>query len=83
MNLPFIIQKISHELVEMIMMNPSEPHRHDHEELIIMTHGHPSHLIDFTSELLNPPVIVYVAQGKVHSFIPDENTRGVGDTIHE
>ena len=76
MNLPFVIQKISHELVEMIMMNPSEPHRHDHEELIIVTHGHPSHLIDFTAELLNPPVIVYVAQGKVHSFIPDENTRG-------
>jgi AraC family transcriptional regulator, transcriptional activator of pobA len=76
MDVPFVIQKISQELVEMIMMNPSEPHRHDHEELLIVTHGNPTHVVDFTAELLEPPVIVYVAQGKVHSFIPDGNTRG-------
>jgi AraC family transcriptional regulator, transcriptional activator of pobA len=76
MNVPFVIQKISRELVLAILMNPSEPHRHDHEELLIITHGHPTHVVDFTAELLDPPVIVYVAQGKVHSFIPDENTLG-------
>ncbi len=76
MNVPFVIQKISRELVELIILNPSEPHRHDHEELIIVTHGHPSHLVDFTSRMIEPPVIIYVAQGKVHSFIPDEHTRG-------
>ncbi|MEI6433916.1 MAG: AraC family transcriptional regulator [Bacteroidota bacterium] len=76
MKVPFVIQKISSELVEEILMNPSEPHRHDHEELIIVTHGSPTHLVDFTAELLDTPVIVYIAQGKVHSFIPDENTRG-------
>ena len=52
MNVPFVIQKISRDVVETILMNPSEPHRHDHEELIIVTHG------------------------KVHSFIPDEDTLG-------
>jgi AraC family transcriptional regulator, transcriptional activator of pobA len=76
MNIPFVIQKVSQELVEMILMNPSEPHRHDHEELIIVTHGNPTHVVDFRFELLDPPVIVYVAQGKVHSFVPDGNTRG-------
>lgn len=76
MNVPFIIQKISRELVESIIMNPSVPHRHDHEELLIITHGCPTHFVDFAGELLDPPVIVYVAQGKVHSFIPCENTRG-------
>jgi AraC family transcriptional regulator, transcriptional activator of pobA len=76
MNVPFIIQKISQELVESILMNPSEPHRHDHEELIIVTHGNPTHVVDFKAELLDPPVIVYVARGKVHTFIPDEHTRG-------
>ena len=76
MNVPFIIQKVSRELIEMILMNPSAPHRHDHEELIIVTQGNPTHFVDFAAELLEPPVIVYIAQGKVHSFIPDENTRG-------
>jgi AraC-like DNA-binding protein len=76
MNVPFVIQKISRELVEEILLNPSEPHRHDHEELIIVTHGSPAHYVDFASVLLEPPVIVYIALGKVHSFIPDENTRG-------
>jgi AraC family transcriptional regulator, transcriptional activator of pobA len=76
MNVPFTINKISQELVESIIMNPSQPHRHDHEELIIVTHGHPIDLVDFTAEKAEPPVVVYVAQGKVHSFIPDENTRG-------
>ncbi len=76
MNVPFFIQKISQELVKSIIMNPSEPHRHDHEELLIITHGNPTHVIDFTSGLLKPPVIVYVAQGKAHSFIPDGDTRG-------
>jgi AraC family transcriptional regulator, transcriptional activator of pobA len=76
MNIPFNIQKISRELVESILINPSEPHRHDHEELIIITHGHPKHLIDFTVESIDPPVILYIAQGKVHSFIPDKDTLG-------
>jgi AraC family transcriptional regulator, transcriptional activator of pobA len=76
MNVPFEIQKITGEVIGMILMNPSEPHRHDHEELIIVTHGNPTHLVDFTSEILDPPVIVYIAQGKVHSFLPDMETRG-------
>jgi len=76
MEVPFVIQKITGEMVEVVLMNPSEPHRHDHEELIIITHGYPTHFIDFTPMVLEPPVIVYVAQGKIHSFIPDEKTRG-------
>jgi AraC-like DNA-binding protein len=67
---------ISREVVDQILMNPTSPHRHDHEELIIVTHGHPTHFVDFSSELLEPPVIIYVAHGKVHSFVPDEETKG-------
>ena len=76
MDVPFVIQKISRDLVETILMNPSEPHRHNHEELIIITHGQPTHFVDFTSQLIEPPMIIYVAQGKVHSFLPDEDTLG-------
>ena len=76
MNIPFSIQKISAELIGSIRMNPAEPHRHGHEELIIVTHGNPTHHVNFEAEVVEPPVILYVAQGKVHSFIPDEKTRG-------
>jgi hypothetical protein len=67
----FSITKISREVVESIRINPAEPHRHDHEELIIITHGNPTHYVDFVPEILEPPVIVYVAHGKIHSFLPD------------
>ncbi|HPR27224.1 hypothetical protein [Lentimicrobium sp.] len=57
-------------------LNPASTHRHDHEELWIITHGNPEYTVDFVSETLEAPVIVYVAQGKVHSFVPDHQTRG-------
>ncbi len=76
MNNPFTILPLSCEVLEPLALNPNAPHRHDHEELWIITHGNPSHSVDFVEESLESPVIVYVAQGKVHSFIPDEHTRG-------
>jgi AraC family transcriptional regulator, transcriptional activator of pobA len=73
---PFKIVKLTREHTESALLNPIEPHRHDHEELIIITHGNPVHFLDFTKEELQSPVIVYVAQGKVHNFIPDSETQG-------
>jgi AraC-like DNA-binding protein len=73
---PFIIVKLTKEVTEPVLLNPVDPHRHDHEELLIITHGKPVHYLDFTKEELQSPVIVYVAQGKVHSFIPDAETQG-------
>lgn len=31
---------------------------------------------DFKSEVLESPVVVYISQGKVHSFLPDDQTQG-------
>ncbi len=76
MDKPFKITKLTGELLEPARVNPVEPHRHDHEELIILTHGRPSHYVDFLLSDLITPVIVYVARGKVHSFHPDSETRG-------
>jgi AraC family transcriptional regulator, transcriptional activator of pobA len=76
MNDPFKITKLTGEMMESATINPVEPHRHDHEELIIITHGAPTHFVDFTESDLIPPVIVFVAMGKVHSFHPDLETRG-------
>jgi AraC family transcriptional regulator, transcriptional activator of pobA len=73
---PFTITPLTCEFLEPLALNPLETHRHDHEELWIITHGTPVHSVNFSSETLQSPVIVYVAQGKVHSFIPDENTLG-------
>ncbi len=76
MIVPFKIIKLTKEVTEPVLLNPLEPHRHDHEELLIITHGKPVHYLDFTKEILQSPVIVYVAQGKVHNFIPDTETQG-------
>lgn len=73
---PFKILKITKDVFESAIINPVSPHRHDHEELLIITHGKPHHFIDFTKVELQSPVIVFVAQGKVHSFIPDADTQG-------
>lgn len=64
------------DLLEPLMLNPGEAHRHEHEELWIITHGQPFHSIDFNEEQLSSPVIVYIAHGKVHSLRPDHETRG-------
>jgi AraC family transcriptional regulator, transcriptional activator of pobA len=76
MKVPFKILRITKEITEPIILNPAAPHRHDHEELLIITHGNPVHHVDYTEHRLQAPVIVYVAQGKIHSFIPDPETRG-------
>ncbi|MDO9257561.1 MAG: helix-turn-helix transcriptional regulator [Bacteroidales bacterium] len=76
MNVPFKIIKLTKEFIEPVLLNPIPSHRHDHEELLIITHGKPVHFLDYTKETLQPPVIVYVAQGKVHNFVPDAETSG-------
>jgi AraC-like DNA-binding protein len=76
MDVPFKIVKLTKEFIEPVLLNPIPSHRHDHEELLIITHGIPFHYLDYTKEILESPVIVYVAQGKVHNFIPDSETQG-------
>ncbi len=76
MDVPFKILKLTREIIEPVIANPIPPHRHDHEELLIITHGKPVHSLDFTEVQLQSPVIMYVAQGKVHNFIPDSETAG-------
>lgn len=76
MDVPFRITRITKEVTEPLIINPVQPHRHDHEELLIITQGSPVHHVDYVEEKLQAPVIVYVAQGKIHSFIPDVATRG-------
>jgi AraC family transcriptional regulator, transcriptional activator of pobA len=76
MDKPFHIFKLDEKTVTEVINSPPEPHRHDHEELIIVTKGDYVHFIDFNKESMSAPAVVYVAQGKVHQFLPNANTRG-------
>jgi len=73
---PFDIFELTADVVSDIRKQPSKPHRHEYEELLIITQGEPENYIDFFNEAMHAPVVIYVAQGKVHEFIPDPETRG-------
>lgn len=73
---PLCITPLNNDLPDPMGLNPGESHRHDHEELWIITHGNPMHSVDFKSEVLDSPVVVYISHGKVHSFLPDDQTQG-------
>lgn len=73
---PFDIYELTPELSSRIHQNPVPPHRHDFEELIILLGGKVEHFIDFHRQNLEGPLVIYVAEGKVHQFIPDESAVG-------
>lgn len=75
MNTPFAIIELPAEMKGAVT-GVSEPHRHDFEEVIIVTQGNPYYLLDAKKILLSPPIAVYMAFGKIHQFIPDTATRG-------
>lgn len=76
MDAPFDIYELTEELSEKISVAPLSPHRHDFEELLIITRGDIVHFIDAKKEEVSGPVVIYVAEGKVHQFIPDNTARG-------
>ncbi len=76
MKQPFEMFELTEDICREILSHPSKPHRHEYEELLIITCGKPENLIDFFKETVEAPVIIYVARGKIHEFIPDMETRG-------
>ncbi|WP_306350880.1 helix-turn-helix domain-containing protein [Flavobacterium sp. '19STA2R22 D10 B1'] len=78
MEQPFFIYKFTEESALKAINTPSKPHRHDYEELIIVAEGSPDHFIDLNKETITAPTVIYVAQGKIHHFLPTEATRGWG-----
>ena len=76
MNTPFAIIELTAEMMKRVVTGISEPHRHDFEEVIVVTQGNPYYLLDAKKINLSPPIAVYVALGKIHEFIPDIDTRG-------
>jgi len=72
----FFIEKITEQLVVEILDTPVSPHRHDYEELLILLSGGANHFIDFHKEHVEAPLVIYIAEGKVHQIVPDPNMRG-------
>jgi AraC family transcriptional regulator, transcriptional activator of pobA len=72
----FDIYELTPELVQKITAAPAAPHRHDFEELLIITSGKIEHYIDLNREQMEGPFVIYVAEGKVHQFIPGITARG-------
>ncbi len=52
-----------------------KPHRHDFQEIIFLEKGKATHNIDTESHKLNGPVIILVARGKMHTFIPANGSK--------
>ena len=66
----FNIVAFTPELISEILLENIEPHRHDEEELIIITKGNLEHFIDFQKEVVTAPSVCYVPMGKLHKLMP-------------
>ena len=76
MNQAFDIYELTPELVQEITVAPAAAHRHNFEELLIITSGTIEHYIDLSKEQILGPLVIYVAEGKVHQFLPETTARG-------
>ncbi|MFZ4456336.1 MAG: helix-turn-helix domain-containing protein [Bacteroidales bacterium] len=72
----FDIFELTPALVEDVLAENIDPHRHDEEELIILTKGSLEHYIDFQLEVVNAPAVCYVPQGKLHKLMPRSESEG-------
>lgn len=72
----YSIVNFTPELNEAILIEDLHPHRHDEEELIIITAGSLIHHIDFQVETVQAPAVCYIPQGKLHKLMPGELLEG-------
>ncbi|MBN1983138.1 MAG: helix-turn-helix domain-containing protein [Chitinivibrionales bacterium] len=52
------------------------PHRHNHQEVIVLTSGQAMHCIDGEKLTVCAPAALLVAEGKIHLFITQKGSRG-------
>lgn len=64
-NLPFEIHRI---LPEKTLARAELPHRHSFYQLLFVTNGYGTQIIDFEPYPLEPPVIYFLSPGQVHSW---------------
>lgn len=76
MEQPFVILKITKELVEEIRAKREDAHFHDFEELVFVTEGSLEHYIDFQMEVIQAPAASYISMGKMHRVVERDDLRG-------
>lgn len=64
-NLPFEIHPV---LPEDTVVHAEFPHRHTFYQLLFLTAGHGTHIIDFEPYPLEPPAFFFVSPGQVHCW---------------
>ncbi len=53
------------------------PHRHSFYQVLYITEGQGSHIIDFENHIVKKGMIYFLAPGQVHEWLFSENTNGV------
>ncbi|MFI5135475.1 MAG: AraC family transcriptional regulator [Chitinophagales bacterium] len=53
----------------------AKPHRHAYQEIIFVEKGTACHRIDGEEYQIESPVVILVAQGKIHAFVPHPNMK--------
>lgn len=67
---PFSIIYRTEEELTRIASSSYDPHKHNYEELIIVTQGAIEHFIDFKKTVLDAPLASFVTKGKLHKIVP-------------
>lgn len=77
MQVPFAIHQINPASNFVFMdSGPNTPHRHDFQQVFIITRGGGLHYIDGETHEVVPPWGMLVAKGKVHLFMPNMDAEG-------
>ena len=69
MNQLFNIFRIDAVRANEIAAMPDEPHLHDFEELIVGMQGRLEHFVDFKLDIVEAPLVSFIAKGKAHRII--------------
>jgi AraC-like DNA-binding protein len=76
MDAPFRIWPLRTAEDERTYRGSAAAHRHDYQEIIVLTKGSGQHRIDWQDKLLAAPQAILVAQGKEHDFTTRSGARG-------
>lgn len=72
----FQIFRITPKVIAQFHDKPAEPYRLNFHQIIILTNGSASQLVDGEVLEINAPTVLLIAREKVHSFIPDRFAKG-------
>lgn len=73
MNELFEIFRVNNLVLKELVQTSNLPHRHNHEEIIVVIKGTLIHFIDFDSSILSAPFVSFIAKGKTHRIKPIDN----------